>query len=75
MPIYGKEPPANPPELEVDGTSALDSRYHVTFSDSPDAATEVERLGLLLSDAGGRLAFNVQHSSPFGGMLGGGGRF
>lgn len=73
MPIYGKDPPISPPELEADGTSALDSRYHVTFSDSPDAQTEVERLGLLLSDSGGRLAFNVQHSSPFGGMLGGGG--
>lgn len=73
MPIYGKDPPTSPPILEEDGTSALDSRYHVTFSDSPDAATEVERLGLLLSDSGGRLAFNVQHSSPFGGMLGGGG--
>jgi len=73
MPIYGKDPPTSPPELEVDGTSALDTRYHVTFSDTPDLSTEVERLGLLLADSGGRLAFNVQHSSPFGGMLGGGG--
>ncbi len=73
MPIYGKDRSTLPPELEVDGTSALDSRYHVTFSDSPGQTTEVDRLRLLLADSGGRLAFSVQHSSPFGGMLGGGG--
>jgi len=61
-----------PPEEEPT-IGAADSRYHVIFSDAPDQATEVERLGLMLTESG-PIGFNVQMTSPFSGQLGGPGQ-
>lgn len=61
-----------PPEEEPT-IGAADSRYHVIFSDAPDQATEVERLGLTLTESG-PIGFNVQMTSPFSGQLGGPGQ-
>lgn len=61
-----------PPE-EDPTIGAADSRYHVIFSDAPDEATEVERLGLILTESG-PVGFNVQMTSPFSGQLGGSGQ-
>ena len=61
-----------PPE-EAPTIGAADSRYHVIFSDAPDEATEVERLGLILTESG-PVGFNVQMTSPFSGQLGGSGQ-
>ena len=61
-----------PPEEEP-AIGAADYRYHIIFSDAPDEATEVERLGLMLTESG-PVGFNVQMSSPFAGQLGGPGQ-
>ena len=63
--------PVPPEEEPVIG--AADPRYHVIFSDAPDQATEVERLGLMLTESG-PIGFNVQMTSPFSGQLGGPGQ-
>lgn len=62
-----------PDPLLAEAAIAADARYHAILSDVPDGKTEIERLGLMLREEGGSIAFGAQMNSPFAGQLGGGG--
>lgn len=68
MPLSLPQPPTSSDAEAAVGDP--DNRYHVRFSDVSDGVTEVESLGLILTE-GTSIGFNVQMTSPFSGQLGG----
>jgi len=68
MPLSLPQPPTSSDAEAAVGDP--DNRYHVKFSDVSDGVTEIESLGLILTE-GTSIGFNVQMTSPFSGQLGG----